>query len=140
MRTMLLLAIALATFTAPLGAAALLPDGEGPAVHATLKVKMMSDGPLFRYDPPVLQARPGDTIVFTSIGLLHTATSGIATETEVAEGLAPGALHLSSFDTGLVGSGLSASVTLTEEGAYPYYCQVGFHRLLGMHGLIVVKA
>lgn len=141
MRTMLLLAIALATFTAPLGGAALPPDGEGPGVHATHHVHMFA-GPVatFLYDPPVLVAKPGDTVIFHSHDILHTSTSGILTETEVAESLAPSSLHLNSFNTGLVGGGLSASVTLTGEGAYPYYCQVGFHRLLGMHGVIVVKA
>lgn len=96
--------------------------------------------PIFHFDPPVVQARPGDVIAFHSHDLQHTATSGLATETEPAEGAAPADLQLNAFNTGTILGGTTASVTLQAPGAYPYYCAVGFHRLLFMHGAILVNS
>lgn len=138
MQSRIALMLTIAALTTPLAAA--LGPVEAPQANATHHVHMMVvGGAVFQYDPPVLQTAVGDTVVFHSHDIQHTATSGLLTETEPAETLAPGALNLNAFDTGAVAGGASSSVTIGGSGAYPYYCAIGFHRLLGMHGLIVAQ-
>ncbi|MCA1812764.1 MAG: multicopper oxidase domain-containing protein [Halobacteriales archaeon] len=90
------------------------------------------------FTPSVVQAAPGDTIVFHFHGS-HTATTGLDVGTEAAEGSAPAELHLNAFDSGTVGAGNTFRVTLTEPGAYLYYCKLGNHRNMGMRALILVN-
>lgn len=137
MQSRLVLALTIAVLAMPFAAA--VGPVAAPQANATHHVHMMSvaGGAAFQYDPAVLQVAAGDTVVFHSHDAIHTATSGLLTETEVAEAVAPGELRLNAFDTGSLASGASRSVTIGSSGAYLYYCNVGFHRLLGMHGLIV---
>jgi len=91
------------------------------------------------YTPEVVQAAPGDTIVFTFRGG-HSTTTGIDVATEPYESQLPAALHLNAWDSAVLHAGDTFSVTLTDPGVYLYYCKVGNHRNAGMRALVVVGA
>lgn len=134
-RLLTLLAAALLTASLAAGLAPVAPATPAQAEHH-VHVLMMG---AFVFDPPVLQVAVGDSVVFHSHDNVHTATSGLLSETEVAEAALPGALHLDAFDTAFLAAGDSEAVTIGEAGAFPYYCKVGLHRLLFQHGLIVAQ-
>ena len=136
MQSRVVLMLSVAALAMPLAAA--LGPIAAPHANASHHVHLMVvGGTAFQYDPAVLLVAAGDTVIFHSHDILHSGTSGLLTETEVAEALVPGTLHLNSFDTGAIPGGQTSSVVIGEAGAFPYYCTVGFHRLLGMHGLIL---
>ncbi len=63
----------------------------------------------FKFDPAVLQVAVGDTVRFTNEDTApHTATA-----------------KAGAFDTGTLGKGQSANVTITEAGDFAYKCN--FH-------------
>lgn len=112
-------------------------DPEAPRTAAVHHVHMLAT-PFFRFDPPMLDVAPGDVVKFHSHDVLHTATSGLFTETEPVEAAAPASLRLNSFNTGLVARDTTTLLTVGEPGNYPYYCAVGLHRLFFMHGVLRV--
>jgi plastocyanin len=73
----------------------------------------------FKFDPPTLEVAAGDTITFTNEdGAPHTATA-----------------NDKSFDTGRLGKGESASVTIANAGSFDYICT--FHPM--MKGNVTAK-
>lgn len=133
MPSRIFLLVAVAALAMPLAGA------PGPGADAVHHVHMLAMGNVFVFDPPIVLAAAGDTVVFHSHDILHTATAGLTLETEGAEAAAPASLHLNAFDTGTLPGGSTSVVSVPEQGAFPYYCKVGFHRLLGMHGVIVAS-
>ena len=74
----------------------------------------------FKYEPAELTVPAGSTVTFTNQdSAAHTATSDDS----------------GVFDTGTLGQGDSAPVTLNKPGTYTYFCE--FHAF--MHGTITVK-
>jgi plastocyanin len=72
----------------------------------------------FKFAPPSLTVSPGAKVtVANQDGTAHTAT---------AEG---------TFDTGDIGPGTSATITVAKAGTYHYHCSI--HPF--MHGTLVVK-
>lgn len=62
----------------------------------------------FKFSVEELQVAVGDTVTFTNVdGAPHTAT---ATD--------------GSFDTGRLGNGDSATITITAAGTFDYFCEV----------------
>lgn len=137
MSARILLLVLASALLAPPGAA---PGPGAPQASATHHVHMLAvAGSAFQYDPPLLQVAVGDTVSFHSHDILHSATSGATLESEPVEGAVPAALHLNAFDTGPTPGQTSRSVVVGSAGAFAYYCTVGFHRLFGMHGLVVAS-
>lgn len=138
MRAPFLLLLSIVTLAGPIAAG--LGPAPAPQAAAAHHVHMLVvGGAVFQFDPPVLQVAAGDSVVFHSHDILHSATSGLLLETEPAEGLAPPNARLNAFDTGATPGGQTRTVTIGEAGAYPYYCTVGFHRLFGMHGIVLAQ-
>jgi plastocyanin len=96
--------------TAQVAAAAVAPAASG---HVSVSISG------FAFQPATITVKPGTKITFTN----HDQTAHTATSNH------PG------FDTGTVGPGKSATVTLKKPGTYTYYCQ--FHAF--MHGTVVVN-
>lgn len=132
MRTTLLL-VTLVALTLPLTASALTLAPAPPSANATVNV-VATCGVACTFDPPLVAIKPGDTVVWRIANICHSVTAGLTTETEGIEGVIPGA---NAFDSGALCAG-TYSRTFSEAGAFLYYCNVGFHRLLGMHGAVVV--
>lgn len=83
---------------------ALLPLTAKPARAATHQVTIAG----MQFSPASLTIAPGDTVVFTNAdGAPHTATA-----------------KDSSFDTGKLAKGDSASITFSAAGEFAYYCKV----------------
>ncbi len=73
----------------------------------------------FKFDPPTLEVAAGDTVTFTNEDSApHTGTANDG-----------------SFDTGRLGQGESATVTIESAGTFDYICSI--HPM--MKGQIVAK-
>lgn len=139
MRT--LLAATLLALALPLTAGAFALPAPAPATPApgpAAVTVVASCGPAAcLFEPALLQVPAGTTVVWTFVNACHTVTSGLTTETEPAEGALPGFSTLGSGKI-CVEDARTFQHTFGETGAFPYYCETGFHRLLGMHGAVVV--
>ena len=83
---------------------ALLGLASSPALAATHQVAIRG----MAFEPAGLSVEPGDTVIFTNLDSApHTAT---ATD--------------GSFDTGRLGKGQSAKITITAPGRFDYLCKV----------------
>jgi plastocyanin len=121
-------------------AAAGLPGPGAQAEDATVTASCLLDLNLVcTFDPPLLQVAPGTTVTWVVENACHTFTAGISAETELAEQLAFGVGNLNAFGSGQTCAGGSFSHTFANAGAYKYYCAVGFHRFLGMQGVVLVS-
>jgi plastocyanin len=75
----------------------------------------------FAFHPPSVTVNAGDTVTWTNNdGISHTATADDG----------------STFNTGAIGSGGSASATFNSAGTFAYHCSI--HPT--MHGRVVVRA
>ena len=110
-----------------LGSAALAQEGEVVEVH------MITDGPVFHFDPVGLVIEPGTTIRFVNVSGMHSADA-YAPANGKPQRIPDGA---ESWDSGvLVEEGATFEVTLSVEGVYDFYCLP--HEALGMVGRIIV--
>jgi plastocyanin len=92
-----------------------------------------SCGQISCFSPEAIIVNPGTTVTWTNTtGLVHTVTRC----TTAACGVDPGSGTDPTFDSGLLGSGLTFSTTFNGLGTYVYYCKV--HGYAAMHGTVTV--
>jgi plastocyanin len=128
-----MLALAIAALAIPLTASAFVPLT--PAEEAVV-VRAQCTGATCTFDPAVVTIAPGETVQWRIVNICHSATAGLDSATESVEGNVAG---MNAFDSGeLCGTGTTYSHTFAAAGAYPYYCNVGLHRVVGMRGVVVV--
>ncbi len=96
--------------------ASTVPGGSTPSAASSGPVTIKS----YAYAPPSLTVASGTTVRFNNEDPTnHTATAS----------------DMSSFDTGTLAKGKTASVTLSKPGTFTYFCR--FHPF--MKGTIIVK-
>ncbi len=110
--------------TALLALALAACGGGGEATAETITVKAQDT---FKYDPPTLTAKVGETvnIVLDNEGVLEH--NFVITELSVALGPVPG------------GQTAPGSFTPSQAGAFEYFCDVPGHREAGMVGTLTVN-
>jgi plastocyanin len=94
-----------------------------------------ADGSEFCYRPASLTVDAGTTVTVTNGSM---ASHSLTRCTVSACGSGNTGSGSQSFDTGVLSSGSSASITLNQPGTYVYYCTV--HGYSVMHGSFTVNA
>ncbi len=75
----------------------------------------------FRFDPELIEVKPGDVIIWTNYDIApHTATA-----------------HDNSWDTGLIATGISEKISVSKKFAPDYFCR--FHPMMQAKLKIVVS-